>query len=106
MVNMNFYEKLAKGLCPNDCGEMFEPEQPIYVWTLVPLDVLEAYHESTTKPEPGDIDFDRVALVAICPICSFVLTMNVDPEHNPGGAGMVHIEHVGEEENLDDAVSL
>ena len=95
---MNFYEKLAKGLCPNDCGETFEPNQPIYVWTLVPLDVLEAYYHNRIEPESSDgIDFDRVAIVSICPVCGFVLTMNVDPEHNPGGAGMVHIEHVGDD---------
>lgn len=97
MVEMNYFEKLEAGLCPNDCGKLMIPKCPINVALLCPIDVLDAYYSSTVY----DDNFDNIAITALCPICSFVITQNVKSDHKLGGGGMIYMDN----EPIDDGDS-
>ena len=93
---MKIHDNIRNGICPNGCGKLILFKFPIYIWELCPVEVLEAYYDSQAD---DNVDFDHVAIGAVCPMCSFVVTGTAKDRPHPNG----HISsiHYGDEQNVE-----
>ena len=90
---MGIFENIQSGTCPNECGNLILFKFPIYIWELCPAEVLEAYYDSQAD---DDVDFDAIAIGAVCPVCSFVVTgVAKDRPHPSGHVSSIHLEEDG-----------
>lgn len=67
---MNSFDKMNKGLCPNDCGEMTIFEKPVSKLLMIPEDLCDL-----GKLEGTETPMDMFGyIVAACSKCGFVLS--------------------------------
>ena len=69
---MGNFDKILKGLCPNDCGELTKIKKPIPIWQLLPMEALEGVGEYLT--EQAYEEFENTSLTFLCSECGFALT--------------------------------